>query len=474
MPAGIMSAVLSRLFALLLVASSVGLASEPVDSWGGWTARQLAAGSRFRLETVEGMQWLVTPDGHPFFGIALAHGNFPPLARRLAGDRTATRFGDEPTAFQTDRDQWMRNAGFNALSYTIPENRQVDFPWIATLPLLPAFISAGSRSPDFYSPEWRKRAVEIIARQAGALADDPRVLGISLGYPVLASPHMMPSWSWERRHEAPTNLLKNLKSLPAHTPGKRAYIGYLRQHHATPTACCVVYGWPDATSWDELAGRDLGSLDDPFILRELDAPFYERMWNDAIHFLTARLRESAPSTLIFSPRIIGLQRWPDPWVEAWLRGIAPCVDAFLPELYSRDAARNIVDEIGRMTGRPSFIADGMRLQEFNYADEVAETQEATAYERLFRDLIGSPWLLGITVCEYQTRSPEFAVYARRLDTGRLGLRHADYTERPELLQTMKRLHVQKYALRVAKIPLSSARPTGPCPLDAASKNQTSP
>ena len=445
---------------LLLVHGNLA-ANEPVDSLGGWMTQTLAPAAHMRLEQQAGAWWLVTPAGHPFIGIALAHGNRPPPARRLPEDRTDALFGNSLSAFVSDREQWMRHAGYNAFSYTTPEDAGVPFPWIATINLLPAFISKGADSPDFYSADWRDSAAAVIARDAAVLAADPRVIGICLGYPVLASPHMVPEWMWSRRNEAPTNLLKTLKSRPGTSPGKQAYITFLENRHVDVTTCCTVYGWSPASSWEELADRDLGAEDDPWVLRPEDAPFYEQLWRDTAGFLAGKLRAAAPGVIVFSPRIIGLRKWPDPWVETWFRGVGPAVDAFLPELYGSNPAREIIDRIGDLTGRPSFIADGMRRQEFNYPGEATDEQEAAAYETLFRSLIGSPWFLGCTTCEYHTQRSEFPWYARLPEIGRLGLRQADYSDRPALLATLRRLHAKKYELRAAALLQKTPTPDAP-------------
>ena len=80
--------------ALLLLLLRSGLAAEePVDASGGWMARTLPPSPHMRLEQQAGAWWLVTPAGHPFIGIALAHGNRPPPARRLPARAAAVTAG---------------------------------------------------------------------------------------------------------------------------------------------------------------------------------------------------------------------------------------------------------------------------------------------------------------------------------------------------------------------------------------------
>ena len=43
------------------------------DAYRGWTGMQLAATGRFRVEQVNGVWWLVTPTGHPFFSAGVNH-----------------------------------------------------------------------------------------------------------------------------------------------------------------------------------------------------------------------------------------------------------------------------------------------------------------------------------------------------------------------------------------------------------------
>src|SRR5688572_15791622 len=178
--------------------------SEPTAEFGGWSETALAATGLFRIETWRGGRWFVTPSGHPWIGVALAHGNRPPPASRAPGDATAAKFGDDLEAYVRERATWMQQAGFNAFSYTNPESPAVNVPWIATLPLIPGFINFGPRGIDLFDPMWRKTAAETIARDLPALARDRCVIGVSLAYPVLASPHMVPSWSWERLGRPPT------------------------------------------------------------------------------------------------------------------------------------------------------------------------------------------------------------------------------------------------------------------------------
>lgn len=431
---------------LFLALASVAWAAA-LDEFGGWAEHRLAPGAHMRIEEWRGGQWLVTPSGHPFIGVAIAHAHRTPPARRVEGDTTGEKFGDDLGTYLADRDRWLRQAGFNAFSYTTPEPGGVGWPWIATLPLLPAFISQGPSFVDLFGDAWRAAAVQRIESNVKRLAADRWLVGVSLGYPVLASPHMMPEWGWTRRQTERTNFLRALKALGPDAAGKRRYVAYLQEKYQDVEAWRRARG-AAATSWSEALARDLGAGEDPMTLHADDADFYRQMWSEAVAFLAAEVRRAMPGTIVFAPRVIGMRRWPDPWLETWVRGVGSHVDAFLPELYGENAYREIVDWIGATTGRPSFVADGMRPAEFNYAGELGEAEEARRYEEMWTRLLGSKWFLGATVCEYRQQRPEFPWYARRPELGRLGVRNADYSERPAVAETLRRLHETKYEARL--------------------------
>jgi hypothetical protein len=431
-------------------AGAEGVVPEPVDRWGGWQEADLGATGRFRLAVWQDAHWLVTPDGHPFVGVGIAHANrYPPP--QAPGDTTFGRFGDSLEAFIADRAGWMQAAGFNAFSYTTPEHAGVAVPWIATLPLMPGFINVGPRGFDPFDAAWRASVDAVIARSLPALLEDRRVIGISLAYPVMASPHVVPAWMWERVGCQPTNLLRLLKALGPEAPGKRAYVGYLRDRYVTVDRYAAARGRKlVGRDFDDLLAVDLGEGESPWELHPDDAPFYSRFWQEAVAHALQVIRRLSADVVVFSPRVIGLRVFPDPWLEAWLAGVGRQVDAYLPELYACDPYREIVAHIGAVTGRPAFVADGMRPCEFNYGvDPAADETEAREYRRMLEALLASPWFLGGTVCEYRPRIPEFGWYTPEPGRARTGVRRADYSERDPLFATYQTVHHHKYRTRLA-------------------------
>ena len=397
------------------------------DEFDGWPGSSLRATGRFRIARSRSAYWLVTPAGHPLIVTGLCHTAMPPRQLRVGGDKTSEKFGDDPQRYAADVVSWMRNAGFNTFSYGVPQGAESAMNRFAELNLVPGFIN-GPQFPDVFDPEWRAAAAAKIAGIVPAAAKDARVIGYVLSNPLLFSPHMERAAIWRDGQVKRQNYLMALKALPDNAPGKRAYLEYLRRTGRQ--------GWTAANG-----AREYDTLNPD------DARFYTEMWSGLTAFFAGEIRKHDEHGLIFSYRFIRPVRWPDPWLDAMIRGVGPHVDAFAAELYADNAYRQIVDGIGAATGKPTIVLDGMREREFVYADEANDEREAQTYRDMYQSLMSSPWFLGGCVCEYRQKLPGNAHYSPRPKEGRVGVRNFDYSERPALLAAFRDLHSRKYLLR---------------------------
>lgn len=382
----------------------------------------------------------ISPEGVPFVAIGIAHANLPSQSRRLPSDATSRLFKDSQELFNNDRDAWLRNAGFNTFSYTTPGKKDNQFYWVETLNLFPGFINKGGQCPDLFSDSFRTAGLEQIRKIVPSIKNDKYLLGISLGLPVLASPHQMPTRSWQRRNERPINYLYNLQSLGEKSKGKVKYIAHLEERFGDVKSYCRKRNWKSVNRWGELVGVDLSAFENPFHLHPDDADFYQLMWGEIIELFAKEVKSLAPQKIVFAPRLIGLANFPDSWLDVWFKAVGPYVDAFIPELYGDNDYEGILNRIGTLTQKPSFIGDGMRPREFNYADNTNDEIEAIVYESMFTSLSKNRWFLGSTICEYHTQLPAYQWYAERINEARLGIRNIDYSNRRVLLEIYKRLH----------------------------------
>jgi hypothetical protein len=433
--------------AFLILVPCVAAEWEPVDEFGGWTAHDLGATGRFRLARWNKGWWLVTPSGHPLSVVGLCHAQMPRPDMRAPDDLIEAKFQNDPLLYARDLLAWMRGAGFNTFSYGDPEGLKDDMNRLGELMLVPGFIP-GVQFPDLFDPAWRKEAAAKISRLVPAMSRDRRIIGYVLSHPLLFSPVMERPAIWRGGAIKRQNYMMAVKALPRDAPGKRAYVDYLRRKYVSYASYARRRGnLPAVRSFDRLLDIDLSANDSYETLHPDDAGFYTEMWHDLTAFLVAEIRKYDPQGLIFSYRFIRVMRWPDPWLEAMLKGVGSSVDAFAAELYGDNQYREIVDGIGRIAGKPTLILDGMRPEEFTYAEEANDEGEARAYDTMYRSLLQSAWFLGGSVCEYRDRWPASPYYSPRPNVSRLGVRRPDFAEREPLLACYRNLHSRKYVLR---------------------------
>ena len=232
------------------------------------------------------------------------------------------------------------------------------------LMLVPGFIP-GPQFPDLFDPAWRAEAAAKIARLVPTMSRDSRMIGYVLSHPLLFSPVMERPAIWQNGAVTRQNYMMSIKALPAAALGKRAYVDDLRRTYGTFAKYEALRGKvAGAKDFDGLLSIDLSAREDYAALHPGDAAFYTEMWSSLTGFLAREVRKHDPQGLIFSYRFIRVMQWPDPWLEAMLRGVGPHVDAFAAELYGDNDYRGIVDGIGRIAGKPTVILDGMRAREF--------------------------------------------------------------------------------------------------------------
>ena len=143
---------------------------------------------------------------------------------------------------------------------------------------------------------------------------------------------------------------------------------------------------PNCRRFSDLLSGDLSASDAYDTLHPGDVEFYTKMWADLTAYLTREIRRRDPKGLIFSYNFTRVTRWPDPWMEAMLRGVEPYVDGFAAELYADNAYREIVDDTGRITERPTLIRIHLRRAGGQRCGGSGRLREHVAVS-----LLASPW-----------------------------------------------------------------------------------
>jgi hypothetical protein len=182
-------------FSLLIVISIAGYAQK-TDAYGGFMDIKGEKTGFFHAEQINDRWSLVTPDGHAFYGIGMAHPvtGFTQSAVHFV-------FADDQEAWLKGSIQRMRDLGFNCVwsGPYCPERLQSDFvdkalaekvfreaeiPYVFPLPLVKHFVelNPGEERPDVFSKEYVQFVNEMAAEFVPELKDNPWVMGYYFGF----------------------------------------------------------------------------------------------------------------------------------------------------------------------------------------------------------------------------------------------------------------------------------------------------
>lgn len=331
----------------LLFATAVGAADPGYDSWGGWRGITTASTGRFRTERIDGVWWLITPDGHGFFSTGVDHlrpgGDFsPPLGRAPYYDNIIARYGNEAgwaaatlprlndlgvnTIGAFSEPQWFPNS----IAYTVRLALSEYAPEVAGVPT--PLVARVTR--DYFDPAFADGVAANIASLAGPCAADPWCIGIFTDNELGLNQSLAQALPY----------LDSYLLLPAGAPGKQAVQAFLSAR----------YGG-DIAAFNAVWGTALASFDDVQSLPALApvpaapparpgggaAQIADRRAFDAVvaarfHLVTYdALRALAPDLLILGSRLLILSTRPEV-----VAAIAPYVDVLTVNYY--EIAANIL------------------------------------------------------------------------------------------------------------------------------------
>jgi len=429
--------------ALVLFASVAGAAApDPgYDAWGGWRGISTAANGRFRTEQIDGVWWLITPDGHGFFSVGVDHlrpgGDFSPALNRAPYyDNIIAKYGSE-TAWAAATLPRLQDLGINtigafsepqwfpsSLAYTVRLGLSAYAPAVPGVPT--PLVAQVTR--DYYDPAFATGVNANIAAQAGPCAADPWCIGIFTDNELGLNQSLAEVWPY----------LDAYLTLPAGAPGKQAAQQFLADRFANDiTAFNAEWGTALSTFADVQTLTALtpapaappasptGSAAQIATRRAFDAAVaarFHQVTHDA-------LRALAPDMLILGSRLLILSTRPEV-----LTAIAPYVDVMTVNYYEvadtiLQLAPNYPAEYGipfeklfddldtmyRLTGKPFLIG------EFSYraADAglpntlppffptlATQADRAAALAAYLRRVVARPYLVGAHWYQYMDQPAE--------------------------------------------------------------------
>jgi hypothetical protein len=398
------------------------------DPWGGWRGIEATATGRFRVERIDGVWWLVTPDGHAFFSMGVTgvrpEGDFAPaLGTSPYHDNVLARWGDEAAWAEVAAERlaslhvntlggWSRTALFPArIAYTEVLSFASRAPVVAGAPV----GLSGFRIRDWYDPSFETGAAAEAALAAPCAAD-AWCIGVfsdnELGFgPGIAQ-------------NLPT--LDAYLLLPAGAPGKLAVQAFFEARYPDVPAFNAAWGQSFASFADLQSVTSLSAnfrADPParqaerHAFQNETAAHYFRIVHDA-------LRAVGPEMLILGARFLaystsaGVAQAAAPWVDVLSVNYYELSPPFFSLAQSTAAEFGYLvptrffddlDEMARVTGKPLLVSEwtyraadsGLPNTWLPFFPTLATQEDrADAYSAYVRRALARPYLLGVHWFKY--------------------------------------------------------------------------
>lgn len=425
-------AVYGHLLAALLLASPSVAAPPPVDpgydAYGGWRGLTTTATGRFRTERIDGVWWLVTPDGHAFYSMGVTgvrpEGDYAPsLGTWPYQNNILARYGSEAAWADVAADRladlhvntlggWSRTALFPArIAYTEVLAFSSRAPIVAELP---AGLS-GFQVRDWYAPSFAS-GVAAEAALAAPCAADPWCIGVFSDNEMGFGPGIA--------QNVPT--LDAYMLMAAGAPGKVAVQSFFEATYADVAAFNAAWGQSFASFADlqNVTSLTANFSTDP-ANRQADRHAFQNQ-TATRYFQTVHdaLRAVGPTMLILGTRFLaystsaGVAQAAAPWVDVLSINYYEVTPAFFtlaqtlavqfgylqPTRFFDD-----LDEMARVTGKPLVVSEWT----YRAADSglpntwlpqfptlATQADRADAYSAYVRRALARPYLLGVHWFKY--------------------------------------------------------------------------
>lgn len=364
--------------------------------YGGWIKVKRKATGFFRTEQVNGVWWLVDPDGHLFVSKGVNHVSFhgdhcPALGYSPYNRNVQAKYGSEEKWAEATA-QRLRNWGFNTIGAWSSASLFKHMPYTVIL-------NMGARAgadwlrgtfPDVFSPKFRQTLDDIAAKECAPRRKD----SLLLGYFTDNELRWGPDWR-STRHLLDDYLL----SLPEDAPGKKALLEFFRKRYPTIEDFNKAWGlnlpnWDALAKLKELPPAPADALEKQRLSDRLD--FLRIVAREYFRACYEAIRKYDPHHLILGVRFAGYAL--RPVVEA----MGDFVDVVSFNWYGFEPPVKMLEELHRTTGKPvmitefSFKAMDSGLPNTRGAGQPVPTQKDRAdnFEKFVTSLMKLPYCVG--------------------------------------------------------------------------------
>ena len=388
--------------ALLTVCLPVG-AADARDVYGGWPGVRGRATGFFHTEQIEGVWWLITPDGGGFFSKGVNHvqynGDFSPKLGHSPYNRVVSAKYGSASKWAEASVARMRGWGLNTVgAWSSPETyaQRMPYAFLAGLGEGAGAEWQFGKLADVFSPRFAEAVRQKAKRVCAPRAQDP----FMLGYFTDNELRWGPDWRSKK------SLFEEFLGESEDKAGKQAVVRLLRAGHATVEAFNQAWG-TTLTSLEELP--KLTAL--PMTNAAAKTARSEFLRDYArTYFKTCReaIKAADPNHLVLGCRFAGYA--PAEVVEA----MAEFVDVVSYNNYSFSPPVEALTQLHAATGKAvmltefSFKATDSGLPNTKGAGRVLATQQDRAdyFDRYVIGLAQLPFVVGYHWFEYADEPAE--------------------------------------------------------------------
>ncbi|MBI2946097.1 MAG: beta-agarase [Verrucomicrobia bacterium] len=373
------------------------LAAGPRDRFGGWDGVRGKATGFFHAEQMNGVWWLVTPEGNGFISKGVNHISYtadqaPALGYSPYARVTSAKYGSSVKWAEATATR-LRGWGFNTVgAWSSREMSQQSVPHTLILNLA---ASAGANwlkgeVADVFAPRFEEAIRRQAQRQCAARANDPFLLGYFTDNEL----------RWGSDWRSKKTLLEDFLARSPETAGRQLALRVVRAGHDSVASFNKAWG-TTFKSYDELAGLnelpmtgDAAKAAQRAFLREY-ARAYFKVCREAI-------KAADSNHLVLGCRFAGYA--PPEVMEA----MSEFVDVVSFNNYGFTPPAETLRNLHRLTGKPvmltefSFKAQDSGLPNTKGAGKPVPTQQDRAehFDRYASALAQMPFMVGFHWFEY--------------------------------------------------------------------------
>ncbi len=436
----------SPLYLVLSLAMFCNLLANPaqaqnLDNYGGFLKVKGEKTGYFHVEKQDGRWWLITPEGHGFFGIGISH----PSSSFSKGAVNFAYNGDQ-AAFFKDGVKKVKDLGYNCAwggpysqerireGFIDPEigvkvYKEADFPYALHVPIIKHMVELkpGETRPDVFSKEFKLFVTELVNETVAENKENSWLLGYYYGYGSFMVDKAWVNETINREAESPgrTHLLKILEHRYNSDIDKynsiyqTSYKSFKEMEKNGKVNYKISYRFEK----DPVKKADLKAL-----LTEIIIQFY-KVGHDEI-------RKVDPNHMILGtyPKHFTFD------LAIWEK-ITPYIDILAPQDIS-DV--NPINEIVEATGLPAFFSDQeygnvfpLSLQGTKVGGVPDYIDRRVYYDLIFRRIMSDPDIVGASLCACLFDNSH---WVQAYDRGQPGFYTIDGEPRLDLCETISEVN----------------------------------